>query len=466
MQTPEFTTFSSDAKNRAAIVFVHGFTGDLRKTWRNIPNLLRQYGNLNDWDMLGFGYSSTRWFDLTGLWAADADLGSIALMLSTRPELAPSKYDRLAFVAHSMGGLVVQQAIVTHPDLRGRISHVVLFGTPSNGLSKAGTLDFWKRQVENMRSDGPFVQTLRANWDKQHLSQDGPFRFRAVAGERDQFVPPESSLACFPEEVRTVIPGDHISMLEGDAADAPAVQVIQRALHNDGRAYGGSAKIAIEKGYFQEIVQRLWPQYLSDHDAPVPKVDDQGAIQLGMALEEIGDPETSIRFLTEHEAEGTDVLGVLAGRLKRRWWLKSLKEDLIRAIELYSLAYAKSTGEKVNHDQAYYHGINLAYLTLARNSDFPTAREWATKVLGHTAKAIDPKQRLWVPATEADALLILGEKEKGIQRHQEAAKQELKPWQAASMQEQAIRVADLCGLSEKEIQDLAGWYENRGNPTA
>ena len=465
MPTPGFTVFSSGPNNRAAIVFVHGFTGDVRKTWRNIPGLIKKDGRLNDWDMLGFGYVSTKWFDITGLWTADADLGTIATMLYSRPELSPSKYDRLTLVAHSMGGLVVQQAIVANSHLRDRVSHLVMFGSPSNGLVKAGFADFWKRQVKNMDANGSFVKSLRKAWDDQKLSTSGPFTILAVAGERDQFVPPESSLGCFPNDVCRVIPGNHLTMLDGDTADAPAVQILLQAIAGDAKPKGAksTAHVAIEKGEFQDIIKNLWPEYLKDHNAAFPAVDDYGAGQLGMALEKTGDSETAIKLLTAHKPSGTDVLGILAGRLKRRWWLKSLQDDLDRALKLYTEGYDKATAKNpVDHDQAYYHGINIAYLTMAPpTKNIAKAKEWADKVLEHTKNSIDPQMKKWVPATEADALMIRGDVDGGLKRHQEAAAQSLEPWEALSMEEQGIRVADLCGVPDDKIKQLGGWYENR-----
>ena len=74
--------------------------------------------------------------------------------------------------------------------LRRRLTHLALFGTPSAGLRKAGLLSFWKRQIANMDADGPFIQDLRARWTA--IGLDRPmFRFITVAGELDQFVPPE-----------------------------------------------------------------------------------------------------------------------------------------------------------------------------------------------------------------------------------------------------------------------------------
>jgi hypothetical protein len=41
-----------------AILFVHGFSSDLRKTWRQIPYLLMEEPSLAEWDFCSFGYQS------------------------------------------------------------------------------------------------------------------------------------------------------------------------------------------------------------------------------------------------------------------------------------------------------------------------------------------------------------------------------------------------------------------------
>ncbi len=471
MPKPTFKLFSSKPGNRAAVIFIHGFTGDLRNTWRNIPTILHpddpsQTRYLDDWDLAGFGYSSSRWFDISGLWSADATLTEIATMLYTQTVTAAKNYDTLALVAHSMGGLVLQQAVANHDDLRKRVSCIVLFGTPSNGLDKAEHADFWKRQVDNMVAGGPFITSLRRTWNDKNLTTSGGFNFVSVAGEKDQFVPPESSLRCFPDVVCRVIPGNHVTMLDGDDVNAPPVQILLEAMGVNAKQSKGaksSAHVAVEKGELQDVVGRLWPEYLKDRNAPFPKLDDYGAGQLGMALEKLGDSETAIRMLRAHDPEETDILGILAGRLKRRWWLKSLKDDLDQALKLYTDGYNKAIARNpVDHDQAYYHGINVAYLTMAPpKRDFAAAKEWAKKVLEHTKNAIDPKQKKWIAATEADAMMISGDVQGGLDRHKQAAAQQLEPREALSMEEQAMRVADLCGVPDTRIKELGSWYEDR-----
>jgi pimeloyl-ACP methyl ester carboxylesterase len=458
----EFINFrpASSARNETAIVFVHGFTGDVAKTWKRIPEFLQADPRLNEWDSLGVGYQSNRRFDLTGLWSSDARLEEIANMLHARPEL--SRYKRLAFIAHSMGGLVVQQALVSYEDLRNRTSHVVLFGTPSGGLTKAGFASFWKRQIQNMDASGQFIKALREKWTALKLDSAPPFVFVAVAGETDQFVPPESSLGRFPQSKGDVIPGNHLTMLDAESAEAPCVQKILRILCKDTAPQGArsAAKVAIETGEFADVIRRIWPNRDSNPNQFPAKLDDYGAVQLAIALEKTGDSAAALGVLKNHKPKGTDVLGVLAGRLKRRWWLTSNADDLEDARKLYQGAYDQAVAKNPpDHDQAYYHGINLAYLAVASQRDFNSARTMAAKVLDHVAKASDPGLKRWQPATEGDALMILERAEGAMVKHREAAAQQLKPWEASSMEEQALRVADICGLDKPYRDKLANAYE-------
>lgn len=150
----------------------------------------------------------------------------------------------------------------------------------------------------------------------------------------------------------------------------------------------------------------------------------------------------------------------MAGRLKRRWWLTSNADDLEDARRLYQEAYNQSVAkDPPDHEQAYYHGINLAYLAIASQRDFTAARLMASKVLDHVNKASDPGMRHWRLATSGDALMILGRTDEGIDKHRQAAVQKLKPWEAGSMEEQALRVADLCGLDTVYCEKLASAYE-------
>lgn len=453
MQPVDFIKFNktSDSPNRVAVVFVHGFSGDLRKTWGQIPDLLISSGLLPGWDLFGFGYSSSKWIDLLGLWSADPDLERIAEKLITTLDLNANKY-KLAFVAHSMGGLVVQRALVLNPALRDCTTHVTLFGTPSDGLIKAQRASWFKQQAHDMAKGGDFVTALRRDWTSLHFDTDPPFRFLSVAGEMDQFVDPHSSLDPFPKSVQRVIPGNHISMLKADSDGAPSVQIILQTLTSNAAGTGArsAASVAVDAGEFQQVINRFWDTRLD--------LDDRGAVQLAIALSSKGRINDAIEFLHSRPNASAEVLGVLAGRLKRRWLLTSSAADFEHALDLYRKGYNESVTLK-DCDQAFYHAINVAYLLLARiPQDLEAARQMAQNTLDQCALSGKPSH--WRLASEADAAIILGRFQEGFEKHQKASSMAgVKAWEALSMEEQALRVAELSGVSRDDGAKLAAVYE-------
>ena len=99
-------------------------------TWDRFPALLGT--SATDWDIFTVGYATTLLPDVVGIWSADPDLPILSTMLSTELGTPPfARYQSLALIAHSMGGLVVQKALVDNPELAQRVRHIILFGTPS-----------------------------------------------------------------------------------------------------------------------------------------------------------------------------------------------------------------------------------------------------------------------------------------------------------------------------------------------
>jgi|SRR5215469_9847564 len=137
-KAPELLEHRTSRSNLVAMLFVHGFSGDPTKTWGNFPSLLMGENRLNGWDVYSLGYHTGLSLDNVGIWRANPGLTSLAGLLATRTALEPLKqYQSLGLIAHSMGGLVVQRAVLDDTELRTRVGHVLLFGTPSAGLRKA-----------------------------------------------------------------------------------------------------------------------------------------------------------------------------------------------------------------------------------------------------------------------------------------------------------------------------------------
>ena len=227
----DLTITRRDPGNKACVIFIHGFQGDTATTWADFPKLLTEDPNMDDWDILSWGFESDLVPDLTGVWEGDPSIKAIADSLGTyaRTSLA-SKYGALVFIAHSMGGLALQRALLDFEDMRAKVDKVILFGTPSFGLVKAWVfklpiLRLLNRQVGDMAKKSDFIESLRSNWDEQ-FSAGLPFGFLAVAGSEDEFVPRTASIEGFPDDQCAVVPGNHLQIVKATKDSDASVGVV------------------------------------------------------------------------------------------------------------------------------------------------------------------------------------------------------------------------------------------------
>jgi predicted negative regulator of RcsB-dependent stress response len=450
-------TWIRDKGQNAAIVFIHGAEGDPFRTWGEFPTALDSDKRLLGWDIFSIGYNMPLALDLVGLWTGGASIDQLAKLLDATCSTGPlDRYKAIAFLAHSTGGLVLQRALLDSQALVRRTSHVFLFGTPSAGLTKAGPFSFLKRQSRDLTSGGLFIADLRKRWDT-HFSQSTPFRFCTVAGDRDEFVPPNSSLEPFPWYQRAVVPGDHLQIVKAAGPDSLSVQMVIDSLAEGASARDPltSARLDIESREFADAIDKLWP---IRHE-----LDEKGLVDLALALEQTGRQEDAIQVLAQRQGDDLQAMGILAGRLKRRWLAERRRQDAESALGLYTQGMALAE-ERGRHDLAFYHGINSAFMQIAYRSDYTAAREIAERVLEHCAAARPDK---WSLAAQGEALLLLGRTEEALEKYKEAIQQGASSREVDSMYQQAIRLADLCG-DEQAGHALPSVFgrEPVGNPSS
>lgn len=444
LDRPGVHTYRDNGK-KAAIVFIHGFGQDSQNTWGRFLDLLAEDQKLSQWDIYLVGYKTNMMLDFAGLWSASPPIDRLARFLHTVATNPPlDRYRTAAIVAHSMGGLVTQRALVDFPDLRERVSHLVCFGTPSAGLKSASLVSGWKRQIRDMAKDGSFVTDLRQRW-KDEITDTPPFEFRVVAGDSDEFVPAWSSLDPFPEKCQSMVPGDHLSIVGPSSRDYDlfikngtkhaSVNVLAKHLTGEEDVAGpvNSARLAVEKNNFKRVIEELEDQ----HEG----LDDNALVMLALAYDSLGQEAKAIEVIEERGEKSTDLMGVLAGRLKRRWLLERQQKDADRATQLYSDALARAETVE-DHDQASYHAINVAFMALASRDDDAAAEEYAKKALHHCLEASDS---IWRAATEGEANLYLANEREAISGYQAALAKNPTPRQITSMFQQAVRVAELKG---------------------
>jgi pimeloyl-ACP methyl ester carboxylesterase len=436
-QESNVTVIRANGLDRA-VVFLHGFIGGRDDTWDRFPLLL---GSATpDWDIFAIGYATTLLPDVVGIWSADPDLPILATLLRTQLSIPPLQTFRsLTLIAHSMGGLIVQKALVDDPSLAARVGLVILFGTPSAGLRKASWIKFWKRQLKNMAAGSSFISGLRADWGRLYGSAT-PFNFLTVAGASDQFVPPESSLEPFDRPFQKVVVGDHLSIVKPANSDAPSLQLVLETLKT-GTAPTLTAREEVRLAAESQTSEA--PRLVREMEvtAPAAGFSAKDIVDAALALDRAGKRAESIALLERYQDKDTDVKGTLGGRFKRLWFDTDQSEYADRALQLYEEAL-DSALKSNDSDQIYYLAINVAFMKFAYSQDQTAARKMAELAIKH---ADSPGKDVWKTATVAEAHLYFGRTADALAEYQRLLTLGVEEWKLRSTSLQASRIAARLG---------------------
>ncbi len=412
------TKFRESENANSVILFVHGFSGDAENTFSQAPKLLiNNKGGLDGWDMFPLGYSSNVVPEMgKSVWACAKDIERNSDFLLTSIKNKFSKYKRIAIVAHDLGGIVVQQAILQLDkyDL-GRISHVMFYATPSYGLPEIELENFftYDNDEKELKEGSQYIRNLRNRWDEA-FPADYPFTFKTIAATKDEYVPISSSLEPFPKKYHEIIEGDHFSIVQITNENDDSYRLILNTLTNKSflNKSSNTEEINIAIGEYSEVINKLLPT--------LKTLDGKGVEQLVYALEGAGREEEAMKILNEHpEArDNSNLLGIMGGRYKRQYLKTHTAEDLRMAFKHYSDAL-KISEAKNDYSQIYYHAINLAFLSLMKGEK-GDMNSFADQAYQATAK--DPFPSLWKLATMGEASLYKGDFENAKENYKKAAK--------------------------------------------
>ncbi len=433
--------------NGAAIVFVHGFNGDPIETWGCFPQFLENDPAFGGWDIYSHGYNTSILPDINEIWSANPSIQLLAdhFRTTVTGRLA-SKYSQVAIVAHSMGGLVTQRAVldmVAQGQDVNLIHSVTLFGTPSGGMDKARIAKQLNNQVADMRSDSDFIKQLRSDWTDAF--PDGPpFGFLAVAGDLDQFVTPRSSQGPFEDKYKKAVSGNHIDMVKPTPENLDAYHVVRRVLLSAAEFYKGawdSADMAVQMGDFTRAKEKL--------EADKDNLGPNQIVEYAFSLEYLGDRDAAKKFLKEQSDKyktDSDIIGVLAGRWKRSYLTDLKIGQADKAINLYQQALDIAQ-QNQDTEQIYYHAINLAFLNLKRKK-YGDSTKFAELAKTHAEKS--RVKDIWKYATLGEACLYLEDEAGAFYNYWIALEKEEHLWQRESMYVQWLSIVQQKGLEELE----------------
>ncbi len=256
------TEFRKTENANSAILFIHGFSGEAEDTFGQAPTLLMENEKMDGWDMFPVGYSENVTPEMgKTVWASIDDLKRNSDYLITSIKHKFGNYKRLAIVAHSLGGLVAQQAILNLEMAdRERISHLLLLGVPSGGLSDKSLKILGQNKLKELSETGSYIKNLREKW-KLTFANNYPFAFKTVAATKDAFIPTTSSLEPFSKEYREMVEGDHFSMVNVENEDNDSYQLIVKFLTNNTffNKFSSFEEINIALGDYDEVIKSLLP---------------------------------------------------------------------------------------------------------------------------------------------------------------------------------------------------------------
>lgn len=432
MNSPTKIIIRQSNDNEKAILFVHGFSGNGEHTFGLLPAFVAGDRELSDWDVYSLNYPSSLSPDLSGVWRADPNLTELSNYFRESLTESFGRYRKLALIAHSMGGLLVQRGFLDLHD-RARVSHILMFGTPSAGLKKAhlGTILF-KRQVKDMRPESEFIRLLAT--DRSKVFSNPTFEFLSVSGLSDEFVPSSSSLDPFePKYCRRVV-GGHLSIVKPEQYDSEVTQLVLNRLK-------GKAVPA--------------PKSVTSDDMRRAKDDPEEIVRIATLHELAGFSDDAIELLRSNLHLNFYIYGALAGRYKRLWLadLDAMNSAGQKALDTYAAGY-KGAYDAKKFKPAIYNGVNLAFMKLAYDNDPNAARKIAEAVL----------ELLFVPevsdyyhyyGVSAEAKLHLGKHEEALREYARQDTVDLTRDRRVSMFQQAIWTARFLG-NEPLAQQIQG----------
>lgn len=200
---------TNTSHEKIAVIFIHGRGGDYRDTWRpenNSETIYDRFARDKKLQQLEFYSFKYR----TGFKPLQYDFKTVSKLLYSNIQAKLRDY-KLLFVAHSMGGLIVQQYIVDRyldsDELSVKaVKGVLYLATPFKGSGWANILHpltKWSmnKQIDTLRPGHPFIKELEINWNKFVYRGGGflpsnivhSFSQVLLTGVRDRIVSPESS---------------------------------------------------------------------------------------------------------------------------------------------------------------------------------------------------------------------------------------------------------------------------------
>ncbi len=237
-------SFRNSGSNTKLIFLVHGITGGKKCTWDTFWQAINEDSDLNEWDVRSFGYQTAPhpfWlFPVVGVIRSifnksfDPSISQVSDVFENTIKRLKNKgrYESIVVCTHSMGGLVVQHALIKENDIQNMIDGLIMYGTPNRGKYLSCFGDILNPQVRALCSCSLFIRNLRKGWDSKYGTDKStlPFALSDVNGYSDQLGFTGSNSYPFPVSCRHVTSGNHFDIIQPSTAKSEFLEELKKVI--------------------------------------------------------------------------------------------------------------------------------------------------------------------------------------------------------------------------------------------
>lgn len=149
----------------SVLVFIHGWHGDTQKTWEQFPKLACDDARFARTEIVSLGYPT--YMKQSGYTVVET---AMWIHKSLADRMALQAEEKLAVVAHSMGGLIAREIALVHPisSVGGRIVGITTIASPHNGAlvgAIATALNVSPKLTSDMKHGSSMLAALHARWN-------------------------------------------------------------------------------------------------------------------------------------------------------------------------------------------------------------------------------------------------------------------------------------------------------------
>ncbi|MBA5687394.1 hypothetical protein [Rugamonas apoptosis] len=281
--------------NSKAVLFIHGLGGDLT-TWGEMPALLEKEEGFN-WDLIEFTYPTPTWgirlFPF--IQHKYSPIQILADSLKTEIDEKFSQYEEIVLVAHSLGGLIARQYLLSESiaNRLTKIRKLVLYAVPNLGSSLAlisRELSIGANaHVGQLCKNSDFLDLLKVNWARSAV-EDG-LDITVVVGANDHIVSLDSAVGMFrnrTREPKVIAEANHKNIVKPKSTDDLAFVILKNVLKKKNKLNRSQLKGSLN-------VQE-WRNYKENSSVPF-ELDEKRTAQLKDLSSHIGRQQQAIRVV-------------------------------------------------------------------------------------------------------------------------------------------------------------------------